>query len=161
MVEHVNIPWSIFSRFLFLGSEGEDTSLQLESRAWCEPWLQIRAPVVRENGRQEGLQGPSPVFLPEKLFGGSERAVTSENAPVERRELQVQPLPKPATAWWRNHHKPARNFLRRFNFEGSEDTVTSGKARKRLMVQLHQHRVRLPPSIPFARAVRAGLLHPN
>ena len=100
-------------------------------------------------------------FLPEKLFGGSERAVTSENAPVERRELQVQPLPKPATAWWRNHHKPARNFLRRFNFEGSEDTVTSGKARKRLMVQLHQNRVRLSPSIPLARAVRAGLLHPN
>ena len=75
----------------------------------------------------EGLQGTSPVFLPENNFGGSERAVTSVNAPVERRELQVQPLLKPATAWWRNLHKSARDFLLRFNFEGSEFMVTSDK----------------------------------
>lgn len=49
----------------FPGSEGEDTSLQTESRAWREPWLRKRAPIVHASGGSEGLQGTSPVFLPE------------------------------------------------------------------------------------------------
>lgn len=67
MVEHVIVLWSAFSWFPFLGSEGKDTSLQLEARAWREPWLQIRAPVSYVSKRREGLQGTLPMFLPELI----------------------------------------------------------------------------------------------
>lgn len=68
MVEHV--PCSFFSWNPFLGSEGEATSLQIENpMPGANRGCKKRAPVNCASDPREGLQGTSPVFLPDSFRG--------------------------------------------------------------------------------------------
>lgn len=91
MVEHVKRPVRFSPGFTFLGSEGEDTSLEIESRAV------VRAMAANTSARhprkrtREGLQGTSPVFSQKTFVGGSEDTVASVRAaPLRRRRSLVR-----------------------------------------------------------------------
>lgn len=89
MVEHVNIPWSVFSRHTLSGSEDEATSPPRRIAA-ASPFPPARwdaktsACRTRERcvGRAPGA--PLVCFSPENLFLGSEGEVTS---------LETNPMP--------------------------------------------------------------------
>lgn len=96
LVEHVIVSGRCSPGFLFWAVKVKLLRSNPNPRAWREPWLQIRAPVVYVSKRGEGLQGNFACVSPRIYFGGSENAVTPVRAAPfrwSRSLVRYQPVP--------------------------------------------------------------------
>lgn len=140
-----------------------------------------RRPATRAVGRKGSRDRSTDrirhlvAFSPE-YFGDSEDTVTSDRAappalvvgstPTCHLTMTVAQLQTPCpllapcgpegSASRQSLH--ARRHLLQFNFEGSENAVTSGR-RASAMVRIHRHRVRPISLVSISQAVRIRILH--